>query len=277
MQVILWLSLQQQWLIFLDDTWIWHAFFGMPGTLNDINVLNCSPFLVKVVCGEFAVPPYVLNRTQRTNAYFLADGIYPQLPCLVKTIAQPCTASQQYFAQWQDGARKDVERTFALLQRRFWILSQSSRFWFKGKMHVIITCCIILHNMILEDEREVLSEEEKQYFLEYDQILTEPLSLTPNQGIIIWPWWTKFRWWDFMIQPSIFLCSTIWVCTFGIIETINSHLLCSQKIQKRNNNSNNSKTQIIVKIYKPRKIKHNIHHFCFFYNIQYREYVIHRL
>jgi hypothetical protein len=22
------------------DTWIWHAFFGMPGTLNDINVLN---------------------------------------------------------------------------------------------------------------------------------------------------------------------------------------------------------------------------------------------
>ena len=101
------------------DTWMWHAFFGMPGTLNDINVLNCSPILVKVVCGEFAVPPYVLNRTQRTNAYFLAGGIYPQLSCLVKTIAQPCTASQQYFAKRQEGARKDVERAFALLQRRF--------------------------------------------------------------------------------------------------------------------------------------------------------------
>ena len=40
------------------DTWIWHAFFGMPGTLNDITVLNNSPFLVKVVTGDFAVPPY---------------------------------------------------------------------------------------------------------------------------------------------------------------------------------------------------------------------------
>ena len=26
-----------------EDTWIWHAFFGLPGTLNDINVLNRSP------------------------------------------------------------------------------------------------------------------------------------------------------------------------------------------------------------------------------------------
>ena len=131
------------------DTWIWHAFFGMPGTLNDINVLNCSPFFGESCLWGIRCSPYVLNRTQRTNAYFLAKR--------------------------QEGARKDVERTFALLQRRFWILLQSSRFWFKEKMHVIITCCIILHNMLLEDEREVLSEEEKQYFLEYDQILTEPL------------------------------------------------------------------------------------------------------
>lgn len=25
------------------DLWIWHAFFGCPGTLNDISVLDCSP------------------------------------------------------------------------------------------------------------------------------------------------------------------------------------------------------------------------------------------
>ena len=56
------------------DTWIWHAFFGMPSTLNDINVLNCSPFSVTLVCGECSILPYILHRTERTNAYFLADG-----------------------------------------------------------------------------------------------------------------------------------------------------------------------------------------------------------
>jgi hypothetical protein len=25
------------------DLWIWHAFFGMPGTNNDLNVLHRSP------------------------------------------------------------------------------------------------------------------------------------------------------------------------------------------------------------------------------------------
>ena len=156
------------------DTWIWHAFFGMPGTLNDINVLNCSPFLVKVIQGDFQIPPYVLHRVERTNAYFLADGIYPQLSCLVKTIHEPMTITQHYFAKRQEGARKDVERTFALLQRRFWILAQNSRFWFKEHMHLIITCCIVLHNMILEDERDELTTQEKEYFLEYDEQLTEP-------------------------------------------------------------------------------------------------------
>ena len=137
------------------DTWIWHAFSGMPGTLNDINVLNNSPFLVKVVTGDFAVPPSTFHRVERTNVCSLGDGTYPNLSCrlLVKTIPEPVTAMQQYFAQRQEGARKDVERTVALLQRRFWILAQNSRFWFKENMHLLITCGIILHTMILEDER----------------------------------------------------------------------------------------------------------------------------
>ena len=41
-------------------------------------------------------------------------------------------------------------------------------------MHLIITCCIVLHNMILEDERDELTTQEKEYFLEYDEALTEP-------------------------------------------------------------------------------------------------------
>ncbi|XP_074378083.1 uncharacterized protein LOC141719602 [Apium graveolens] len=34
------------------DTWVWHAFFGVPGAQNDINVLGQSPVFDKVIAGD---------------------------------------------------------------------------------------------------------------------------------------------------------------------------------------------------------------------------------
>lgn len=31
--------------------WFWHAFFGMPGNLNDINVIERFPLLHSIVAG----------------------------------------------------------------------------------------------------------------------------------------------------------------------------------------------------------------------------------
>ncbi|KAK4723665.1 hypothetical protein R3W88_026444 [Solanum pinnatisectum] len=63
------------------DLWIWHAYFGLPTTNNDINVLESSHLF-----------------------FNLASGL--------------------------------------------------SRFWRKEVLHDIMTTCIILHNMIIEDERD---------------------------------------------------------------------------------------------------------------------------
>jgi hypothetical protein len=34
------------------DLWIWHAFFGLPGSLNDINVLHRSPVFDDLASGN---------------------------------------------------------------------------------------------------------------------------------------------------------------------------------------------------------------------------------
>ena len=61
----------------------------------------------------------------------------------------------------QEALRKDVERAFGVLQARFAIFAQPARAWSKEKLHRIMRTCIILYNMIVEDERG--SEEDLQY------------------------------------------------------------------------------------------------------------------
>ena len=55
----------------------------------------------------------------------------------------------------QEVCRKDVERAFGVLQSRFAIVKGPVRFWKKNVLHDIMTTCIILHNMIIEDERDL--------------------------------------------------------------------------------------------------------------------------
>jgi hypothetical protein len=49
--------------------------------------------------------------------------------------------------------QKDIERTFGVLQERFVIARGRARFWDNNTLRNIMTCCVILHNMIIEDER----------------------------------------------------------------------------------------------------------------------------
>ena len=49
-------------------------------------------------------------------------------------------------------ARKDVERAFGVLKKRWRILAMPCRLWDKDQIGNVMYACIILHNMILEDE-----------------------------------------------------------------------------------------------------------------------------
>ena len=102
--------------------------------------------------GELPKFKYVINNTEREDIYFLVDGIYPRWNCFVSSFTNPADAKQKHFASCQEASRKDVERAFGVLQARFAILRMPSRLLSLPRMHDIMLTCIILHNMIQEDE-----------------------------------------------------------------------------------------------------------------------------
>lgn len=48
-------------------------------------------------------------------------------------------------------ARNDVEMAFGVLQSKWHILSRPGRYWSKAFMGKVVKCCIILHNMAVEN------------------------------------------------------------------------------------------------------------------------------
>jgi hypothetical protein len=71
--------------------------------------------------------------------YYLADGIYPDWPAFVKTIRHPYDV------------RKDIKRTFGVLQKRWAVVRGPAYGWSPEHIGDIMKTCIILHNMIVED------------------------------------------------------------------------------------------------------------------------------
>ncbi|XP_048610064.1 uncharacterized protein LOC125585307 [Brassica napus] len=137
------------------DLWIWHAYFGLPGTNNDINVLESSHLFSNLA--QCIAPPvhYVIQGKEYNMGYYLADGIYPKWSTIVQTIDELVGPKKKYFAAQQEACRKDVERAFGVLQSCFAIVKGPVRFWKKKVLHDIMTTCIILHNMIIENERDL--------------------------------------------------------------------------------------------------------------------------
>ncbi|XP_057248145.1 uncharacterized protein LOC125493769 [Beta vulgaris subsp. vulgaris] len=119
------------------DLWIWHAFLGTPGRAPPVN--------------------YVVNDNQYDMGYYLTDGIYPRWAAFIPRINLPRNQKKSLFAQCQEGLREDVERAFGVLQARFAIVHQSALAHDREMLGKIIIACIIIHNMIVEDERDSYS------------------------------------------------------------------------------------------------------------------------
>eukprot|EP00918_Siedleckia_nematoides_P020122 GHVU01042897.1.p1 GENE.GHVU01042897.1~~GHVU01042897.1.p1 ORF type:complete len:259 (-),score=20.79 GHVU01042897.1:434-1210(-) len=111
------------------DLWIWHASFGFPGSLNDLNILDRSPLFDDLLSGRAPEVEFTVNDNKYGMCYFLADGIYPDWPVFMKSLQQPVGNKKALFASKQEAARKDVERAFGVLQARFRIIEMPFRQW----------------------------------------------------------------------------------------------------------------------------------------------------
>ncbi|WVZ76194.1 hypothetical protein U9M48_024185, partial [Paspalum notatum var. saurae] len=113
------------------DLWIWHAYFGLPDNCNDINVLHRSPIFSAYVQGEAPPVHFTVNGRTYDLGYYLAD-----VTCLC----------EEYSLSYGE---KDTTARWAIIR------GPAYR-WDRERLSDIMTACIIMHNMTIEDEKSGL-------------------------------------------------------------------------------------------------------------------------
>jgi Plant transposon protein len=135
------------------NLWFWHASVGHAGTNNDTNIWEVSPLLEALLTDEWSKEcdlEFILDGQSFEQLWILVDGIYPPIARFVKTVAHPVGTVAKLFSQWQESARKDVERAFGVLTRKFQILAGPIEYWDLEDIKHIISGCILMHNMMVE-------------------------------------------------------------------------------------------------------------------------------
>ncbi|GKB93289.1 ALP1-like protein [Tanacetum coccineum] len=120
----------------LDCTyWEWfgcpYAFKGQYVTHDHgSNPFICYKLLCRKIYGYDMLSLVLLGRTTTPivsypSGYYLIDGIYPELAPLVKTIPEPAhdDYKQIFYKQKKESAKKDVEREFGVLKKKWAVLA----------------------------------------------------------------------------------------------------------------------------------------------------------
>ncbi|XP_052623592.1 uncharacterized protein LOC128128870 [Lactuca sativa] len=155
------------------------CFFGSPGSINNINVLNRSPIFNNIYDGSAPDSSFQVRGTPYKYGYYLVDGIYPEYVVFVKSFSAPHGSRRKKFKRAQERARKDDERAFGALKKQWFILNKPVAYLGEKKLQEIMYTCIILDNMIIEDEgRTICAFDEEEIIPE-----TQPIEIGGEEYI----------------------------------------------------------------------------------------------
>lgn len=161
------------------DSWFWSAFFSTPGNCKDVDVFHPQP---PIYSPRFQVPKFVpdlptpypssIPEGQPVDGYYLSSPIYPSNPPILipsisshphqalkdiptdHSIDSNPPSSIKTDQELDSMALEDFYRSVQKLESRFQIIKLPCRLWSSNSMGIVLKTVIILHNMIVEDERD---------------------------------------------------------------------------------------------------------------------------
>ncbi|KAG2299831.1 hypothetical protein Bca52824_036303 [Brassica carinata] len=138
--------------------------------MNDLNILDRSPVFDDIINGIAPQVNFTVNETEYHMAHYLTDDIYPKWTTFIQSIRLPQGKTHSLFAKTQESVRKDVERAFGVLKARFSVVKNPSKLCDKEKIANNMRACIIIHNMIVEDERSSFTRYDEFEFQEREDV-----------------------------------------------------------------------------------------------------------
>ena len=110
------------------ELYIWEHFFGEPGSLKGMNIVNQSSIMGSIIDRSFdtEVELYFINEIRQDHIYFLVDGIYPAWSIFAKTNPAPLLEEEKYCKKRHKHVCKDIECAMVFL-------------W-KGLVYLIVCC-----------------------------------------------------------------------------------------------------------------------------------------
>ena len=146
----------------------WHSSYGYAGTLNDKTIFDLSPFQECLLDGSFeerehrsGVVLFKIADEEFNKMFVLVDGIYMNYAHFVKGIKLPVSNEETKYTQWQESARKDIERAFGTLKILWKFVSRPIETWNLSDIANQITTALILHNVVVSDR--VMGDVNRRY------------------------------------------------------------------------------------------------------------------